>query len=320
VPIELGGKRGARTTSAKAAVATGEARTEQILAGLLDEVRHAYVDFAGATERLRITQEVSGLYIRARDAAHTRAVAGDAPRRDDVAAQADALSASADVIEAQGEVTATRASLNVLLGRPADAPLAVLLPTEGSAVPALEAVLARIDQSNADLRVLDRQIAEQDAKIGVAKSLRVPDLNAGGGLTFDNPPDFNVGWRVNFGVTVPLFTTHKAGVVLEEAELTRLKAERAATAADIRGTIVADLARATSAAQRAQIYQRDILPLSQQDEAFAQDAYQSGATGIDVLILSLQHARERRLAALQASIDLQTALADLERAINGPIR
>jgi cobalt-zinc-cadmium efflux system outer membrane protein len=320
LPIELGGKRGARVTSARAAVATGEARTDQIIAGILDEVRRAYIDLAGAAERLRINQEVAGLFARARDAAHARFSAGDAPRRDDVASQADALAAQADVMQADGEVSATRATLNVFLGRPADAPLAVVLPTDSSAVPALEAVLGRIDQANADLRVLDRQIAEQDAKIGVAKSLRVPDLTAGGGISFDSPPEFNVGWRVNFGVTLPLFTTHRAGVLVEEAELTRLRAQRAATLADIRGTITADLARAASAAQRAQTYQRDILPLSQQDEAFAQDSYQSGQTGLDALILALQHARERRLAALQATLDLHTALADLERAINGPIR
>src|SRR5262249_32756918 len=157
--------------------------------------------------------------------------------------QADALAAQADVVEAQGDVAATRATLNVLLGRAADAPLTVVLVSDASAVPTLEAVLARIDQANADLRVLDRQLADEDAKVNVAKSLRVPDLTAGGGLSFDSPPDFNVGWRVNFGVTLPLFTTHRAGVLVEEAELTRLRAERAATAAEIRGAVSAALAR-----------------------------------------------------------------------------
>ena len=320
VPIELGGKRGARTASAEAAVATGEARTEQTINGVLDEVRRAFLDFAGATERLRISQEVAALFGRARDAAHTRFNAGDVPRRDDVAAQADALVAETDVRQAQGEVAATQATLNVLLGRAADAPLAVILPADSSSIPAVEGVLARLDQANTDLRVLDRQIAEQEARIRVARSMQTPDITAGGGLSFDSPPEFNVGWRVNFGITLPLFTTHRAGVVVEQSELTRLRAERAATAAEIRGVIAADLARATAAAERAQTYQRDILPLSQQDEAFAQDSYQSGQTGLDALILALQHARDRRLAALQATLDLQSALADLERAINGPIR
>ena len=77
LPIELGGKRGARTTSAQAAVATGEARVDQIVNGVLDDVRHAYIDVAGATEHLRISQDVSALFVRARDVAHTRFTAGE---------------------------------------------------------------------------------------------------------------------------------------------------------------------------------------------------------------------------------------------------
>ena len=67
-------------------------------------------------------------------------------------------------------------------------------------------------------------------------------------------------------------------------------------------------------------YNRDILPLTRQDEAFAQDAYQSGQTGIDVLILALQRSRDRRMAGLQSLLDYYLALADLERAIRGPVR
>jgi outer membrane protein TolC len=90
--------------------------------------------------------------------------------------------------------------------------------------------------------------------------------------------------------------------------------------AEVTAAIASALARADSAAARSRSYTQDILPLAQQEEAFAQDSYQSGQTGLDSLILALQHARERRLAGLQAAEDFQTALADLERAISGPIR
>src|SRR5579863_254152 len=47
-PIELGGKRGARTAVAQAAVATGEARLEQVIATVSDDVRRTYIDLAVA--------------------------------------------------------------------------------------------------------------------------------------------------------------------------------------------------------------------------------------------------------------------------------
>jgi cobalt-zinc-cadmium efflux system outer membrane protein len=320
LPVELGGKRGARTAAAQAAVATGDAETDQIVAGVVDDVRRAYIALEGATRKVAISEEVFGLFTRARDAAHARYEAGEVPRRDDVASQADWLGAQNDLTAARGEVDATRASLNVLLGQPPNAPLTLAPPAAIPSVPDLAAAIARAEQTNTDLQVIDRQIAEQTARINVARSLQKPDLGVGGGISFDAEPDFSVGWRANFGVTVPLFTTHKAGVIVETAQMQRLAAEREAVHADIGAAVAAALARAAAAQTQVTTYERDILPLAQQDEAFAQDAYQSGQTGIDALILALEHARERRLAGLQARLDFETALADLERAIRGPAR
>jgi cobalt-zinc-cadmium efflux system outer membrane protein len=319
-PLELGGKRGARTAAAEAVVATGEAELHQLIATVRDDVRRTYIGLAAAERKVAIAQEVADLFTRARDAAHARALAGDAPRRDDVAAQVDWFGAQNDVIAAQGEVDAIRASLNVLLGRPPSSALSLATTLEPVPVPTLEAALARTAQVNTDVEVIDRRIAEQTARIGVAHALQTPDLTAGVGVTFEAAPDFSVGWRASADIAIPLFTTHRAGVVVETAALTKLRADREALLADISGAVAAALARAASAATRYTTYQRDILPLSQQDEAFAQDAYQSGQTGLDALILALQRARDRRLAGLQAALDFHNALADLERAITGPIR
>lgn len=320
VPIELGGKRGARTAAAKAAVATGEARIDQVTATVLDEVRHAYIDLVGAERRVTITQQVEGLYQRAADAAHARYVAGDAAERDDVAAQADLLVARTDVTGAQGEADAARIALNVLLGRQPASPLATAFAQETPAVPTLEGALARVQDANADLRLLDRQIAEQTAQVSVAQSLQKPDLTAAGAVTWDAKPDFAVGWRADLSLTIPLFTTHRAGVVVARSELAQLQAQRQALLATITGSVASAIARANSASRRATSYQSDILPLSTRAEDFAQRAYQAGQTDIETLIVALQHARDQQMAGLQAILDLQTSLADLERAINGPVR
>ena len=319
-PLELGGKRGARTAAAEAAVATGDAEVEQIIATVLDDVRRTYISLGGAERRVTIAEELVGLLTRARDAAHTRFQLGEVPQRDDVAAQVDFLGAQSELLAARGEVDAIRSSLNVLLGRPPDAPLTLAPPTEPSTVPTLDAALAQAEQVNADLKVLDRQIDEQNARVNLARALQKPDAGIGGGISFDAQPEFSVGWRANFGITIPVFTTHKAGVVLETAELQRLHAEREAVRADITGAVAAALARATAALSQVTAYNRDILPLARQDEAFAQDAYQSGQTGIDALILALQRSRDRRMAGLQSLLDYYLALADLERAIRGPVR
>jgi outer membrane protein TolC len=69
-----------------------------------------------------------------------------------------------------------------------------------------------------------------------------------------------------------------------------------------------------------QRYQADILPAAQEVETMAQESYTSGQTGLPALLQTLQAGREIRQRAVQAGLDYQVALADLERAIGTRIQ
>jgi len=318
--LELGGKRSARIGVANAALATGEAELDRVIAEVRNAVRRNYMALVAAERRVAIDLEVVDLVTRARDAARLRVAAGDAPRRDEITAQTDLLDAQNEVVASRGQAAAERATLNVLLGRAPDAPLAVADTLDLMALPTLQAAIERAQAVNGDLRVLDRQMAEQAARTTLAQAMRKPDASVGGGVTFNGEPEFDTGWRLSAGVTLPIFTTHKAGVTFEQAELARLRAERDARLAEITGDVAAALLQAEAAAARLTTYERDILPLAQQDEAMAQQAYQAGQSGVDALVIALAQSRARRLRGLDAALDFQNALADLERAIGGPIR
>ena len=137
---------------------------------------------------------------------------------------------------------------------------------------------------------------------------------------YDAEPEFRYGWRVSFGVTLPILASHKPAVVFEEGTLTRLQAERAAIIARISGGIGAALARATAARERMTRYEQTILPLALEVERQAQAAYTGGQTGLPALVQALQLARDSRQRGLDAGLDYQRALADLERAIGAPIK
>ena len=66
-------------------------------------------------------------------------------------------------------------------------------------------------------------------------------------------------------------------------------------------------------------YRDVILPQAQQVEQLAQDSYEFGQTGIAALLQALQASRDVRLRSVDAAAQLQTALADLERAIAAPL-
>ena len=77
---------------------------------------------------------------------------------------------------------------------------------------------------------------------------------------------------------------------------------------------------ATLARQSLDRYQNEILPASAQVEQMADESYRSGQTGLPAYLQTMQAAREVRQRALQAGLDYQLALAELERAMGTPLK
>jgi outer membrane protein TolC len=120
-------------------------------------------------------------------------------------------------------------------------------------------------------------------------------------------------------VAIPIFTRHRAGVLLEEMTLLQFTAERAAVVARISGEVTASVAIADAQRQQFLRYRDQIIPQAVVVERMAEDSYRLGQTGIAAFLQALQASRDVRLRSLQAASDLQTALVDLERAIGAPL-
>ena len=320
LPIELGGKRARRLDVANATLAVGEAELARVINEIRTDVRRAYFEVVAADQRAQIADDLRALSERARNAARARVTAGDVPQSDLTQAELVLANGENDLSAARGEAAAARADLNALLGQPMDSPLTLIDTLTGSVLPSAADALAQATAGNAELQVLDRRIAEQTAKVDLSKSLRTPDIAAGGSFVYDAEPEFRYGWRVSFGVTLPILASHKPAVVFEQGTLARLQAERGAIVARISGGIGSALARATAARERITRYEGTILPLAIEMERQAQAAYTGGQTGLPALVQALQLARDTRQRGLDAGLDYQRALADLERAIGAPIK
>jgi outer membrane protein, heavy metal efflux system len=320
LPIELGGKRQRRVDVAKATVAVGDADLARVIAEVRRDVRRAYFDAVAAEMRAQMASDLRALAQRARDAANARVVAGDVPRSDLTLSDLALANTENELAGARGEANATRSELNVLIGHSADTPWSFSdsLSSGGPISPQQAFDLAA--QSNVDIQVLDRQIDEQLARINLAKALMTPDLAAGGTFTYDAEPEFRFGWRFSGGVTLPILTRHKAGVVVEEATLARLRREREALASRIAGGISAALARASAARDQINRYEASILPLAVEAEQQAQAAYNGGQISLPLLLQLLVTARDTRQRGLQVGLDYQHALTELDRAIGASVK
>jgi cobalt-zinc-cadmium efflux system outer membrane protein len=319
IPFELGGKRAKRIEVAEATIRAGDAEVAATIAQVRNDVRRAYFGQLVAEQRLAILREQRDISLRARDTAQARFDAGDAPRLEVMQAQLALAAAENESTAAEGTAAAARASLNALLAQPLETPTVLGSAVDETTPPATPEALTLAEMGSAELVALDRQIGAQRARVQLAQALRVPDLTPTFTLTHRAEPEFDYGWRAGAAVTLPLFTTHRAGVLVEQTTLDQLLAQRQATLLRIRGDVSAASQRALAQRQLFLRYRDEIIPQAQQVEQLAQDAYQLGQTGIAALLQALQATRDVRLRSLDAIDQLQTALADLERAIGAPL-
>lgn len=320
VPLEGGGKRQRRIDVANATLAVTEAETSRIAADVRADVRRAYYLAVAATRRVTVAQELETLATRARDAAQERVQAGAAPRLEALQAGLALAQAQNDVGAARGELTAATAELNALLAYPATASADLSDPLESGPLPAAAALTEQALAGNAELAVLQKRIDEERARLALAQALRRPDPSVTGAITYDAPGEFTVGWRAAAGVALPIFTTGRPEVRVAEATLARAVADRDARAAQLSGAISAAAARAVAARTVVERYRSEILPASLQVEQMADESYRAGQSGLPAYLQTVQAAREVRQRALQAGLDYQLALADLERAMGVPLR
>jgi cobalt-zinc-cadmium efflux system outer membrane protein len=319
VPLELGGKRARRIAVGEATVRAGEAELAATIAQVRNDVRRAYFGQLVAESRLTILREQRDLSSRARDAAETRFDEGDAPRLEVMQAQLALAAAENEATAAEGTAAAARAALNALLAQPLDTPTALSTTLDTGEPLATEAAMTLAQRASAELLSLDRQIEAQRARVALAEAQRVPDVIPTFALTHRSEPEFTWGWRAGAAMTLPLFTRHRAGVLVEQTTLDQLVAQREATRLRILGEVSAAAQRAQAQRQLFVRYRDEIIPEAQQVELLAQDAYQLGQTGIAALLQALQATRDVRLRSLDAIDQFQTSMTDLERAMGAPL-
>ncbi|HEU4926831.1 MAG TPA: TolC family protein [Vicinamibacterales bacterium] len=316
-PLELGGKRARRIDLANATLARTTADLAVQSLDVRRTVRLAYYQLVAATAQVQITSELRGFAERTRNAARDRFESGAAPRLEALQAELLLAQADNDTEAARGRQAAARTLLNTALGRAADTAAEPTDPFDGGVLPPDPAAIIAAGR---DIAALDREIDEAVAREHLARAMRHADPTVSGGVLFDARPEFTYGWRAGVAVGIPLFTRRTAEVQVETARVTQLRAQRDARLATLTGEATAAATRAEAARRQYLRYRDEIIPQLATMEAMAEDSYRSGQTNLTAFLQALQAAREVRLRATDAGLEYQTALADLERALGGPIQ
>lgn len=311
IPIELGGKRGARVAIADAQISRAELQAAITAADVRLQVIALYIDAVAAERRLAIARDQAGIAADALRAANLRVQAGRASPIEQQRADVARINAEANVERLTRLAQAARTNLSRRVGQAVDGRLdAGLLDRipQQSCGPHTSAAAAR----TLALAAVDADLAIADAGVRLADANRIPDLNVGPALrrleaTNDTVAVFSVS------VPIPLFNNGRAAVAQARAERTRTEAQRRMTAQDIEQAITDAEVEADNAATTARAANGPALAAAQEAARIARIGYREGKFGQLDLLDAERTLAQTRVAAIDALADYHNARARLER-------
>ena len=273
LPVELGGKRAARTKAAEKTREQAQAQLAELQATVRANVAAAYFDVLTAQERLVLARDSAALAKSSTDTVSKRVAAGKVSPVEESKARVAEAGVRVELAQAASEQRNALSRLFALLGR-IDAPYTVL---EGKAenlpsVPSLADLQPLI--SSAPGVVLARiEVDRRKALTALELSKRVPDVTVSVGMQRSNETQRNV---LLFGVSVPLpIFDRNQGNLLEALKLEdKARDELQAASVRLHSEVAQGQERLSTITAEVQSLQQDVLP-------GAKSAYDAATIGFE---------------------------------------
>ena len=273
LPVELGGKRAARTKAAEKTREQAQAQLAELQATVRANVAAAYFDVLTAQERLVLARDSAALAKSSTDTVSKRVAAGKVSPVEESKARVAEAGVRVELAQAASEQRNALSRLFALLGR-IDTPFTVL---EGKAenlpsVPSLADLQPLI--SSAPGVVLARiEVDRRKALTDLEQSKRVPDVTVSVGMQRSNETQRNV---LLFGVSVPLpVFDRNQGNLLEALKLEdKARDELQAATVRLHSEVAQARERLSTITAEVQSLQQEVLP-------GAKSAYDAATIGFE---------------------------------------
>ena len=273
LPLELGGKRAARTKAAEKSREQAQAQLAELKATVRANVAAAYFDVLTAQERLVLARDSAALAKSSTDTVSKRVAAGKVSPVEESKARVAEAGVRVELAQAASEQRNALSRLFALLGR-IDTPFTVL---EGKAenlpsVPSLADLQPLI--SSAPGVVLARiEVDRRKALTDLEQSKRVPDVTVSVGMQRSNETQRNV---LLFGVSVPLpVFDRNQGNLLEALKLEdKARDELQAATVRLHSEVAQARERLSTITAEVQSLQQEVLP-------GAKSAYDAATIGFE---------------------------------------
>jgi cobalt-zinc-cadmium efflux system outer membrane protein len=304
--FELGGKRRQRTEVAQAETNASQAEQELRLSALLFEARRAVLAVQVAQEKVRLDQEALLLIQEAEQLAKAREEAGKSTVLETERARADTEKAEIELEAQKAEQRDAVRELALLWGEtePSFDAVTGAFDTGSGELPPLDTLLSRA-AANPGLKAAEAQTRTYQAKIGVERAARVPNLELSAGVRhFSEGSDF--GFVVGASIELPFYTRNLDGVRAAEADAEAARLETIAARLKFEGTVRQLYARLQTLAVKSNRLKTTVVPAAERTLGLVNEAHKQGKAGyLDVL--------EARRTLMEARAQVIEAITEYQR-------
>lgn len=309
------GKRDLKREIAELDADGAQGRARGVWTDVASQLKTAYAQIFLVRQSETINREILDLMVRLEQVAQARYAGGLAVQQDVIRAQVEQTTMRNDLIMLDNEGKMLRARINMLLSRPANAPLAmpeVLRPLPTPAVLDYVALEDRVRAHNPRLFAEAAAIRSAEKKRELAYKERYPDFMLG--VTPVQYQNSIKEWQLMVEFNIPLQQSSRRAMEREsEAMLSAARAQKDATANLVLSELAENLSGIEAARQTETLAANSLLPQAELTFNSALAAYENGRADFTTLIEAQQQVRKARLNRIKAQSDAQVRLATVER-------
>lgn len=326
-PVPWPGKTGLRREAARREAAVQNWNWQQRALEVQEDVIVALADYALLARQLEVEEAVTELLGDQEELARTRYRNSDSEQGELLRLQVERGRALDRLRRLRAARPAHAASLNAALGRAHHAPLPWPVELDPVGPPALldgtpaDSLLARLQERSPRLRALEQEATARAVDAKLARREQWPDIGVGVSTTFvgddaimPNPDAGRDAWMAMVQLRLPLWRgKYDALVGQAEAERRRVRAERRATALELRAGVERALFEEWDARTRLDFYRDELVPREREALRATATAWQNGRSDLLSFLDSTRSLLALELEDARALRDLYTANARLAR-------
>ena len=320
-PFEIGGKRHHRIDFAQQQDALTGVELDSLVRQVRRRVREAYHRAARTRAFTAQWQRALDLARRIHENAQARFDAGEV-------AQLEVFQADLEMARAETELTVARqhekvafSELSLLLNEPAEtkwqlAPLEELPPPV-----VLAELVTRAQASNSDLLHLAQEQKIEQSHRSLLEANRIPAVDLQLGSDFNSPGQggFRAGPRGQISLAVPIFSRNQGELAQSQAASRVLDSEVTATRRAVAGRVEAGYYEWSTRQTQVDLYRRTLLPAVERFESLAEESYRAGRASLLTVLDAQRTVQQAQREYLDSLLALQTAFANLEEIVGGPL-